>query len=112
MRAWRVVYWFVTGAFLGLGLVSITGEGLILFPIGVILLLVGLFRLRGREAVAGVLGFGVLPEAAFVNALVTGFSTPFYYWGAVIFGVITLIGLVALVVVWRTQRRGAGPAAS
>jgi hypothetical protein len=114
MRAWRLVYWLITGAVLGVGLVSITGLGLILFPVGLVLLVIGLVALRGRELVAGVVGFGALPEAAFVNAFVTvqnfQFPTPFYAVGTLVFGVITVVGLVALVVVWRTQRRASGPA--
>ncbi len=69
---------------------------------------------RGRELVAGVVGFGALPEAAFVNAFLTvknfGEAAPFYYGGTLVFGVITVVGLVALVVVWRTYRRASGPA--
>jgi hypothetical protein len=110
MRAWRLVYWFITGALLGLGLVELPGLGLILFPVGLVGLVVGLVALRGREVVAGMVGFGALPEAAFVNALVTAVSTPFYIGGTLVFGVITVIGLVALVVVWRANRRTTGPA--
>jgi hypothetical protein len=116
MRAWRLVYWLITGALLGLGLVELPGLGLILFPVGLILLVAGLIALRGREVVAAVLGFGALPEAAFVNAFVTvqnfQFPTPFYAVGTLVFGVITVVGLVALVVVWRTHLRASGPAKS
>lgn len=114
MRAWRLVYWLITGALLGLGLVELPGEGLILFPIGVVLLIIGLFVVRGRELVAGVVGFGALPEAAFVNAIVASPPPPdaaaFYYGGAIVFGAITVAGLVALVLVWRAKRGGSGPA--
>jgi hypothetical protein len=114
MHAWRLVYWLVTGALLGLGLVELPGEGLILFPVGLVLLIIGLFALRGREVVAGVVGFGALPEAAFVNAFVTvqnfQFPTPFYAVGTLVFGVITVVGLVALVLVWRAKQGGSGPA--
>ncbi len=114
MRAWRLVYWLITGALLGLGLVSITGEGLILFPVGLVLLVIGLVALRGRELVAGVVGFGALPEAAFVSVIVTvklpSDARPFYYGGALVFGVITVVGLVALVLVWSAKRGGSGPA--
>lgn len=114
MRVWRLAYWLITGALLGLGLVELPGEGLILFPVGLILLVIGLVALRGRELVAGVVGFGALPEAVFVNAFVTvqnfQFPTPFYAVGTLVFGVITVVGLVALVVVWRANRRASGPA--
>ena len=114
MRAWRLVYWLITGALLGLGLVELPGLGLILFPVGLVLLIIGLFALRGREVVAGVVGFGALPAAAFVNAIVSAALplevAPFYYGGAIVFGAITVAGLVALVLVWRAKRGGSGPA--
>src|SRR5260370_6954912 len=89
---------------------EITGLGLILFPIGVILLIIGLLALRGRELVAGVVGSGGVPEVSFVSVIVTWRPPPdrptqFYYDGAVDFGAITLVGLVALVVVWWITRR-------
>jgi hypothetical protein len=114
MRAGHLVYWFITGALLGLGLVELTGLGLVLFPAGLVLLAIGLVMLRGREMVAGVVGFGALPETAFVSVLVTvnqfQFPTPFYSVGTLVFGVITLVGVVALMVVWRVKPRATGPA--
>ena len=55
MHAWRLVYWLITGALLGLGLAQWLGVslGVILLPIGLVLLIIGLFALRGRELVAG-----------------------------------------------------------
>jgi hypothetical protein len=114
MRAWRVLYWLVTGALLGLGLVELPGLGLILFPVGLALLIIGLFAVRGREVVAGVIGFGALPAAAFLHAIITVTLPPdaavFYYGGAIIFGAITVAGLVALVLAWRAKGHGSGPA--
>jgi hypothetical protein len=114
MRTWHLVYWLITGALLGLGLVELPGLGLILFPVGLVLLIIGLVALRGRELIAGIVGFGALPEAAFVNALVIvnnlHEAAPLTYYGAtLICGVITVVGLVALGVVWRTNRRAADP---
>jgi hypothetical protein len=129
MNALRLGYWLITGAVLGLGLVEIAGLGLVLFPIGVVLLVIGLVALRGREALAGIVGFGALPTAAFVYAIATfaqpcvGLAgpyrpypvascnahvpiPPFYYGGAIVFGVITLVGVVVLVAVARVSRRG------
>lgn len=129
MNALGLAYWFVTGAVLGLGLVEFAGLGLVLFPVGVILLVIGLAALRGREALAGIVGFGALPTAAFVYAIAT-FAQPctlalgpwrpygaapchgnitvphFYSYGAVVFGVITLVGLVMLIAAARASRRG------
>ena len=111
MRGWRVVYWFVTGACLGLGLDTwVLGT---FFLAGLILLLVGVFALRGREAVATVLGLGVglaaiLPLVAYTPLQGGPTVVPLVYIGVVV-SILILVGLVALVVVWRTQRRGAGP---
>ncbi len=112
MGALRVLYWFVTGAVLGMGLVELPGLGLILFPIGVVLLVIGLIALRGREGLAGIVGFGALPTALFVNAIVispSSLSQPFYLGGLIIFGAITLIGLVAFFVVPRAKSHGPRP---
>jgi hypothetical protein len=107
----RLVYWLVTGAVLGLGVVTYTGLGRILLPVGVLLLVIGLFFMRGHEARASVFGFGALPETAFINALLNGAPTTgatgqFYVGGAILFGAITLLGLVVLF----AGRRGAHPA--
>jgi hypothetical protein len=109
MRLVRFVYWLVTGALLGLGIVTFTGLGLILFPVGVVLLFIGIFVMRGREARALVLGFGGLPEALFVNALVNGAPTTgptgqFYVGGAIVFGAISLLGLIVLFASGRGSR--------
>ena len=89
-------------------------RGSLLFPVGLVLLVIGLFTLRGRELVAGVVGFGALPEAAFLSVIVTvkipPDAAPFYVGGALVFGAITVVGLVALVLVWRAKRGGSGPA--
>ena len=113
MRGWRVVYWFVTGACLGLGL-DIWPLA-IFFSLGVILLLVGGVALRGREAVATVLGWGVglaaiLPLVAYTPLQGGPTVVPLLYMGLVV-SILILVGLVALVVVWRTQRRVPGPTA-
>jgi hypothetical protein len=115
MRVGRLVYWFVTGACLGLGL-DIWALG-ILFLAGVILLLVGVFARPGREAVAVVLGLGVGSAALLALLTKTNFQggppvARVVYGGLVIAILSTVIGLVTLVVVWRRPQRGAGPTAS
>jgi hypothetical protein len=53
MRPWRLAYWFITGGLLGLGVTQFAGLSLgVALPIGVILLIIGLFTTRGRELVA------------------------------------------------------------
>lgn len=116
MRAWRLVYWFIIGALLGLGLAQFAGVslGVILFPIGLVLLIIGLLALRGRELVAGVVGFGALPALLFVYVIVSfpppPDVAPFIYGGALVYGAITVAGLVAFVLVWRAKRGASGPA--
>ena len=77
-------------------------------PIGLILLIIGLFALRGRELVVGVVGFGALPTLLFVYAIVSFPPPPdvvlFIYEGALVYGAITVAGLVALALVWRAKR--------
>lgn len=114
MRVGRMVYWFVTGACFGLGLdIYVLGT---LCLAGVILLLVGGVALRGREVVATVLGLGVgfaavLPLVAYTPFQGGAPSVPLVYMGLVV-SILILVGLVALVVVWRTPQRGAGPTAN
>lgn len=114
MRVGRMVYWFVTGACFGLGLdMYVLGT---LCLAGVILLLVGGVALRGREVVAAVLGLGVGFAAVLPLIVYTPFeggapSVPLVYMGVVV-SILILIGLVALVVVWRSPQRGAGPTAN
>ena len=115
MRVGRLVYWFVAGACLGLGLDAYALG--ICFLAGVMLLLVGVFALRGREAVAVFLGLGVGSAALLALLTKTNFQggppvAPVIYGGLGISILSTMIGLVALVVVWRRPQRGAGPTAS
>jgi hypothetical protein len=119
MRAWRLVYWFITGALLGLGFSQWLGDslGVLLLPIGLVLLIIGLFALRGRElvaGVAGVAGFGALPTLLFVYVIVSfpppPDVAPFIYGGALVYGAISVAGLVALGLVSRPNRHGSGPA--
>ena len=114
MRVGRMVYWFVTGACFGLGLdIYVLGT---LCLAGMILLLVGGLALRGREVVAAVLGLGVgfaavLPLLAYTPFQGGAPSVPVVYMGLVI-STLILVGLVALIVVWRAPQRGAGPTAN
>ncbi len=117
MRAWRFVYWFITGALLGLGLTQFAGMsvGVIALPIGVVLLIIGLIAARGRELVAGVMGLGALPTLLFVYVLVSfpppPDVAPVIYVGAILSSAITVVGLVALALV-RGARKGASDPAT
>lgn len=116
MRAGRVVYWLITGGLLGLGLTQFAGMslGVLLLPIGVCLLTFGLFAARGRELVAGVVGIGAMPALLFVYVIAffppLPDVAPFIYGGAVLSSVIAVVGLGALVLAWRFNRRESGSA--
>lgn len=115
MRIWLVAYWLITGAFWGLGLVSFSGIGLCLVPIGLTLLIIGVVVVRGRESVAGILGLGAAPLAEFVYAaafLSAPPSEPYFVLVTRVSCALTLCGLVALILVWRGARGAAARAAS
>ena len=119
MRMWHRVYWFITGALLGLGLflLGLPAWDRILWLAGFILVIIGLFALRGRELVAAVLGFGIVPETTLAAFLATWKFPPdvppvyplIVTLDVLVFGVITVVGLVALVMVWRTAKRVSEP---
>jgi hypothetical protein len=70
MRAWRILYWFVAGMLIGVGLITIPVIGwFILVPAGLILTIMRLARL-GRDGVwALAVGFGTLPVVLSVRAI-------------------------------------------
>lgn len=116
MRVGRIAYWLITGMFFGLAL-DLYGGGLFPCAVGVTLLLVGVFAQQGREAVAVVLGFGAGVAALLALLTKTNFQggppVPLVVYGGLVISILSaLIGLVALIVVWRKPQRGVGPAAS
>jgi hypothetical protein len=108
VRAAHVVYWFITRALVSLGMMELLGLELILFPVGLVLLAIGLRALRGREVHVGILGFAAAREAVYVSAFVVRhfqFPTPFALWDTVAWGVIIIFWVVALLVRWRAPQR-------
>lgn len=77
MSSGRVLYWLVTGAFLGFGLIAILSIGVVFLLVGLILLVVGAIRLGGRGLWAAAVGFGVVPAAILIWDVV---SAP---WGCI-----------------------------
>lgn len=104
----RALYWFVTGGLLGVGVLEFPGIGLILLPIGLMLLAFGLFTLRSREALVGILGFGAVPAELLLQSILTTNIPPhvqmFYFGSTIISVAITVVGLVALALAWRPRR--------
>jgi hypothetical protein len=111
----RALYWFVAGALLGVGLLAITSIGVFLLLIGLILVVIGVIRLGTRGLWTGLVGFGLVP-AVILQVDLSG-SAPIepastaqtYQLLAIIFGAITILGLiwglVATVRSWRTSAR-------
>jgi len=61
MANWRIPYWLLAGALLGLGVIAILSIGIFVLPIGLILLAFGAIRYRGRRMWVALVGFGVAP---------------------------------------------------
>jgi hypothetical protein len=111
----RALYWFAAGALLGVGLLAILSIGVFLLLAGLILVVIGAIRLGARGLWAGLVGFGLLP-ALILQVDLSG-SVPVdpastaqtYQLLAIIFGAITLLGLiwalVATVRAWRLPAR-------
>lgn len=115
MRVGRMVYWFATGVCFGLGL-DAWALG-VFFLAGVILLLIGVIAQLGREAVAVFLGLGVGSAALLALLTQTDFQggppvALAVNVGLAISVLSVVIGLVALVIVWRRRQRLADPSAS
>ena len=77
MSSGRTLYWLVTGAFLGVGLIAILSIGVLLLLVGLILLVVGAIRLGGRGIWAALIGFGAVPASILIWDVV---SAP---WGCI-----------------------------
>lgn len=127
MRGWRIGYWFVTGTVLGVGLAALPSIGIILLPVGMVLVVVGALRVGARGLWALAVGFGALPAALVTWTIVSApppcpangalaartgqvmsCSGPIpttYYVLAAGFGVIALAGIVWGVVQGRARRR-------
>ncbi|HET9109718.1 MAG TPA: hypothetical protein VFN78_02720 [Ktedonobacterales bacterium] len=61
MANWRIPYWLLVGALLGLGVISILSIGLLVLPVGLILLAFGAIRFGGGRLWAALVGFGAAP---------------------------------------------------
>jgi hypothetical protein len=62
----RILYWLLTGACIGFGVIAILSIGIFFLLAGVILLALGIIRLGGRGLWAALVGFGVLPAAILI----------------------------------------------
>jgi hypothetical protein len=65
------VFWLLTGTVLGVGVAALPSIGIFLLPAGLILLVVGMIWLRGRELWALPIGIGLLPALLIARTLLT-----------------------------------------
>ncbi|MEO7001575.1 MAG: hypothetical protein ABI068_07215 [Ktedonobacterales bacterium] len=61
MSTLRILYWLLVGALFGVGFIAILSIGIFLLAAGLVLLIIGVIRLRGREWWAALVGFGAFP---------------------------------------------------
>src|SRR5512146_832067 len=61
MSGGRTLYWLLTGACLGFGVIAILSIGIFFLAAGLILLVVGAIRFRGKSLWAALVGFGGAP---------------------------------------------------
>lgn len=133
MSSGRLLYWLLTGACLGFGVIAILSIGIFFLAAGLILLVVGAIRLGGHGIWAALVGFGALPAAILLYDVTSGpwgcitpgggespggssyyncVQTPFgvltsYHVMAAGFLVIALAGLVWPLLALLFRRRGA-----
>ena len=113
---WRIVYWLLTGALLGVGFIAILSIGSLFLLLGVLLVVFGALRVGPRGIWAALVGFGAAPAGILIWDVVSApwacqggeglpnvnyfscIDTPFgllttYHILALFFGVIALFGL-------------------
>jgi hypothetical protein len=114
---WRVIYWLLTGALLGVGFIAVLSIGSLFVLLGVLLVVLGALRVGARGIWAALVGFGAAPAGILIEDVVSApwacqggeglpnvnhFScvdTPFgmlttYHVLALIFGLVALFGLM------------------
>jgi hypothetical protein len=63
---WRIIYWLLTGALLGVGFIAILSIGSLFVLLGVLLLVFGALRVGQRGIWAAFVGFGALPAGILI----------------------------------------------
>ena len=72
MSGGRTLYWLLTGACLGFGVIAILSIGIFFLAAGLILLVVGAIRFRGKSLWAALVGFGGAPALLLIWDVVSG----------------------------------------
>jgi hypothetical protein len=62
----RTLYWLLTGALIGFGVIAAASIGIPFFLLGVVLVVVGALRVGGAGLWAALVGFGGLPASILV----------------------------------------------
>jgi len=113
---WRIIYWLLTGALLGVGVISILSIGSLFVLLGVLLVVLGALRIGARGIWAASVGIGAATACILIWDVVSApwaceggdavpnvnyyscVDTPFgplttYHVMAFLFGLIALLGL-------------------
>lgn len=99
--ALRAIYWAITGALIGVGVIAILSIGIFLLAASVPLIIIGAVRGWWRELWAGLVGFGLAPMLILLADLQNRASiqpastTDTYQAMAIVFGAIAAVGLLA-----------------
>lgn len=99
--ALRAIYWAITGALIGVGVIAILSIGIFLLAASVPLIIIGAVRGWWRELWAGLVGFGVAPMLILLadlqnRASIQPASTADTYQAmAIVFGAIAAVGVLA-----------------
>lgn len=87
MSQWmKVLYWAISGGFVGFGLIGILSIGYPFLVIGAIMCVIGVFKVGVRSAWSALVGFGLVPAAFLSAALISVFfladpSCSGIFWG-------------------------------
>ena len=96
----RALYWFVAGTLIGFGVLAILSIGAVFLAAGALFAVFGAIRLGARGLWAGLVGIGLLPVLILIGDLASpqpiepATTAQTYMLLAVIFGAITLLGLL------------------
>lgn len=97
----RAIYWAITGALIGVGVIAILSIGIFLLAASVPLIIIGVVRGWRHQLWAGLVGLGVAPMLILLadlqdRASIQPASTADTYQAmAVVFGAIAVVGLLA-----------------
>lgn len=106
----RTVYWFVVGGLIGFGVIGVLGIGAPFLLLGVILLVIGAWRLGVRDLWAALVGGGLVPFLILLYDLQNEDIQPVttaqaYHTMALVFGAIAALGVLWGLIAMALTRR-------